>query len=466
MGLGSLFYEAKDWLLLTFTTIATGVLILLGGLLHFLLPRYDHGHYDRDHSHDHSHYHNNSRDNRDGDRLQHYHSPRSRPVRSSTPHNNKKLPITTFDKQEEYDEAHTPSSFKGHVTEAYERPSVATRERSSRIRDPYRNIGQDRNNMSFEVGCKVCTIVSLYVFAITNLFLLYLLFFHLNLNSPYRVDFELQDLQSTRAYRSSLANGVQYSVAHTDYKRDKFSIVLRVGVGSHEEKEEQQIGLAALAEHLSLDSGEDSDNELYGGSTGKRNHIDKELRKLGANLRSFTSLRSTVFAAFDIPYSDPHMRRVLNLFKILTLAQNATDESLQVARGIIKGEERVFNTTKEIITQQVLCNHFGKQNHICTRLPYSSSFHNQIYGEHITAQDVNQFYNEWYIPERISIYIAGDFITHDVVRQIESIWGDARRTIYFTSQTDEGNQETLSDFDTNTKNNNNKINLTQKEANK
>lgn len=61
------------------------------------------------------------------------------------------------------------------------------------------------------------------------------------MNAPYRVEFSRADDQSQRMKTGTLPNGFSYGYVKAPYKRGKFSVMLRIGVGSLQDPS-QQIG--------------------------------------------------------------------------------------------------------------------------------------------------------------------------------------------------------------------------------
>lgn len=271
-----------------------------------------------------------------------------------------------------------------------------------------------RYSSSLPLGFRVCGITSLFVFGFINIFLLSLIFFKLEVNSPYRVNYDIVDVASSKLQAAALPNGVHYSVTHANYKRDKFSVVLRVNVGTFHEGD-GSIGISHLAEHISLDSTVNQPG---------RHGVLAQFQALGAKIHTYTSHRATFFIVNDIPYSSSELNNTLFLLRDLALAQTVAETELELEKKVLLGEERLFNSTTALLRRRVYCNHFGAKHQVCQRFPYHGSDVPSL-----TSSQVHNFLDTWYHPKRMQVYLAGDFDSIEATHAVRRAWGSASRAI-------------------------------------
>jgi len=279
-----------------------------------------------------------------------------------------------------------------------------------------------RKRSSFEIGWQVCGVFSLFLHAFLSILLLSLIFFYLRVNAPYRVDFESLDVASSKVQSGLLPSGVQYSVAQSPYKRDRFSVVLRVHVGSLCEPT-GQAGLAHLAEHLSLDQPQSSDEVPTS--------LLSQFQALGAKIQTYTTYRSTFFVFSDMPFSTAILNRLLTLLHTMALSQAVSDDELLVERGIMRGEERLFNSTAALVQRRILCHHFGWQSGICQRFPFAEV--TEAAAPTLSLLELEDFFQRFYQPARMHLYMSGDFELLQVEHALQSTWATAARPVSLSS---------------------------------
>ena len=284
---------------------------------------------------------------------------------------------------------------------------------------------------SMDVGWRVCSIVSLIVFIVGCLFALCIIFFTWSVNMPYRVHFASPDLVSTNVREATLPNGLRYSIAHSNYKRDTFSIAMRIDVG-HFDEEDFELGVSHLVQQLALKSVADpllSHSSSFNPSSPKSLsgvHGMTELEAMGVAMKTSTSHRSTLYTVKDVPISESNSRNLAILLRALrrmALEQDVSDEDVKVARGVANAEERLRNGTEDMLRSQTLCNHFGPSSRTCRRLSFSPF--ERVEG--FSATDVESFLSKWYHPSRIQLFVAGSFDVELAASEIESVWNTESR---------------------------------------
>eukprot|EP00466_Bigelowiella_natans_P012670 jgi/Bigna1/68571/fgenesh1_pg.6_\ len=216
-----------------------------------------------------------------------------------------------------------------------------------------------RQRSSFEIGMKVSGIVGLFLFATTTLLVLTYIFVNLHVNASYRVDFTRKDQLSKLMHVGRLPSGFSYSYMNAPYKRGKFSVVLRIGVGSLADPDDQ-IGLSALAQRVSLDS-----SNLYPSRYG----VYSAFQSLGAKVAHTYSLpRSTLFVFTDIPASLTNLELTLALLLEVSMSQRPVDSQVALEKRVLRGDLVQKLTRRGLVGQLLTCSHFGPQGPVCERV--------------------------------------------------------------------------------------------------
>jgi predicted Zn-dependent peptidase len=263
-----------------------------------------------------------------------------------------------------------------------------------------------------DLGCRVSGLTLLFLFACLCIVSIAYVFFALHINAPYRVDLASAVTQSEFLHAGTLRTKTRYSVAHTDYKRDKFSIALHVNVGTLDESD-AEVGLAHMTQHVVLD--------------GSRHHAHRHgvmdnLQEFGTtSMTAYTSHRSTVFKLVDIPFTVQRMRQVLSLLYEMVFWSLPMQTQVNTEVGVVHGEERLMNSTQSLMRRIVFCNHFGVTHPVCRRFPYSKfQIEAQEHGFHVDR--IRAFLDKWYKPENMHIFLAGDFDVQQVRAALADIW--------------------------------------------
>jgi hypothetical protein len=189
------------------------------------------------------------------------------------------------------------------------------------------------------------------------------------------------------------------------------SMAMHVEVGSLDEFEHER-GLAHFVEHLCFDASEKF-NTRYG--------LWQELDRLGVSANAFTTSRSTVYEHFD--FNNQTIENVLNVAKEQLLYTVPTTANINIEKGAVVGECRMRNDTESILEDRETCSFYGNESAICERFPIGlittiSKF---------TKEDVSNFLNKWYHPERTHIVLTGDFRASEMKKMLNKVFGHSTR---------------------------------------
>lgn len=256
----------------------------------------------------------------------------------------------------------------------------------------------------WQIGGRVCGLTSLLVVVGVFAFVLALIFYKLDVNSPYRVQLDKLDETSPRIRIHTFDNGLKLYYSKSLYKRNEISLSVRVHVGSLDEHPNQR-GLATLAEFVAANQ---ASNDVW-----------SKFEMLGARIESRTSPRCTLFKVRNVPYSQEHFRMILVLLKDMTLYQKPTKSSLEVEKRVFASETKLLNSSQRMLSRQLYCNHYGHSSTVCQ----------SISGEYddMRLKDVERFFEQWYHPGRMDLYLSTGLQADDVVKIIADIWGNATR---------------------------------------
>ena len=209
-----------------------------------------------------------------------------------------------------------------------------------------------------------------------------------------------------------LANGLDV-VLHVDKSDPVVAIDLAVHVGSARELP-GRTGFAHLFEHLLF---LDSENLGYGG-------LDKLNTRVGGNgTNGFTTSDMTQY--FQAVPADA-------LEKIIWAEADKLGFFINtVSDGVIANEKQVVKNEKR---QSVDNKPYGHNFFVIGKALYPEDhpYNWQVIGsladlEAATLEDVKAFYKKWYVPNNVTLTLAGDFEVDEAKRLIEKYFGEIER---------------------------------------
>jgi zinc protease len=217
--------------------------------------------------------------------------------------------------------------------------------------------------------------------------------------------------QSTPAFRGEkhvLANGLQL-ITHVDKRTPLVALNLYYLVGSRDEPSDKR-GLAHLVEHLMFDGGKRTDPFF------------KEIAKAGGGTESVNASTHNDHTIYYATVAAEGLEYALWLEsdRLATLADSVTEEKLARSREIIRNErrDRVEDSPLGILSDVIPAYMYPPEH------PYfeSAKGHHEAL-ERITLADVRAFLKEHYVPNKLSLSLAGDLDPAKTRQLVEKYFG-------------------------------------------
>jgi len=203
-----------------------------------------------------------------------------------------------------------------------------------------------------------------------------------------------------------LKNGMEV-LLEENHAAKVVSLHLLVKVGSVCESK-KEAGMCHLIEHM-----------LFKGTpTRKVGEIAREVESLGGEINAFTSFDETVY--------------------YINMASRFVTEGLGVLADAVKNplfDEGELEREKEVVLEEIRRGRDIPQHRIGD-LTFQNSFTRHPYGRPIigfedtvkkfTRDDVVSFYRRWYVPEKMTLIVVGDFEQKRIRREIVRLFGDMK----------------------------------------
>jgi zinc protease len=204
-----------------------------------------------------------------------------------------------------------------------------------------------------------------------------------------------------------LANGMVV-ILHEDHSLPLVVVNTAVKVGSRFE-EPKRTGFAHLFEHLMF----------MGTKRVPPKMFDQWMEAVGGSNNAWTSSDRTDY--FDLgPSNTLDLLLWLEADRFATLADEMTQEKLDTQRGIVRNERRQRSENVP----------YAKADLRLSELlyPVGHPYHHPTIGSHedlqaATVADVKAFFRRWYVPNNLSLVVAGDFDPAVVKPLIEKRFG-------------------------------------------
>ena len=200
-----------------------------------------------------------------------------------------------------------------------------------------------------------------------------------------------------------LENGMRV-VSLEDHSAPIVAVQVWYHVGSKDEKPDRQ-GFAHMFEHM-----------MFRGTDrlGPTAHFD-HLRKVGGNGNAYTSFDQTVYIQ-EVPSNQLEMVLWLEAERMARL--KIDEGGFATERKVVEEERRMgLNQPYGMVLEQVL-------DHLFTTHPYRWSPIGKI--EHLrasTAQDIQEFWDRYYVPNNATLVVVGDVEHADVRKLAETHFG-------------------------------------------
>ena len=222
--------------------------------------------------------------------------------------------------------------------------------------------------------------------------------------------FELSDVpKDDRVFYGQLDNGLRYMLLPNGELPGRLSVRMHIDVGSIQEDDDQK-GVAHMLEHLVF-TGTENYSELP--------ELDYTVQRLGAHNNAYTSFEETVY---DVDLPNTEKDTVNTIFAILReMADRAllTEEKVEIERGIVLSEERSGDSVEwQIILDQL---EFLLPDHrLAQRIPIGE----RDVIKNVPRQRIKDFYDEFYVPEHMTIVVVGDMMTFEMQKLVQDYFGD------------------------------------------
>lgn len=221
-------------------------------------------------------------------------------------------------------------------------------------------------------------------------------------STEFKVDFE----------KFTLDNGLQV-IFHVDRSDPVVAVALTTHVGSAREIE-GRTGFAHLFEHLLF---LESENLGKGG-------LDKMSARVGGSGANGSTSRDRTNYYQTVPNDALEKMIWAEADKLGFFINTVTDEVLAKEKQVVKNEKR----------QAVDNRPFGHNSYVIDKnlYPEGHPYSWQVIGsledlQSATLQDVKDFYNRWYVPNNVTLTIAGDFDTKQAKEWVEKYFSDIKR---------------------------------------
>lgn len=224
---------------------------------------------------------------------------------------------------------------------------------------------------------------------------------------------EASDLKPDPAVRyGQLENGMRYAIMANDTPPQTASIRMRIDMGSTYEADDQS-GIAHFLEHMAFNGSENvPEGEMI-------KILERYGLAFGPDTNAYTSFDETVYM-LDLPSVDEEVVDTA-LFIMRETASNLTldPDAIERERGVILSEERVRNTygLRRFIS---IFEFFGPNSILKDRFPIGDT-------EVIKTAPAERFrdlYDRYYVPERATLVIVGDFDVDTMEEKVRENFGD------------------------------------------
>jgi zinc protease len=208
-----------------------------------------------------------------------------------------------------------------------------------------------------------------------------------------------------------LSNGLTV-IFHEDHTQPLVATNLSVNVGSRDEPE-KRTGFAHLFEHLMFMGTERVPEKMF----------DAWMEKEGGSNNAWTSNDRTVYHDVAPSHALP-LLLWMEADRISTLGRQITLDKLDAQRDVVKNERRQTSENEP----------YGKAELVLPELlfPQGHPYHHPVIGSHedLTAasvDDVRGFFARHYVPQNLSLVVAGDFDPAAVKPLVERYFGSIPR---------------------------------------
>ncbi|MCC6329287.1 MAG: insulinase family protein [Acidobacteria bacterium] len=220
--------------------------------------------------------------------------------------------------------------------------------------------------------------------------------------APLKIDFE----------KFTLPNGLEV-VFHVDRSDPVVAVSLTAHVGSAREIE-GRTGFAHLFEHLLF---LESENLGKGG-------LDKLTARIGGSGANGSTNRDRTNYLQTVPKDALEKMLWAEADKLGWFINTVTDPVLEKEKQVVKNEKR----------QSVDNNPYGHTSYVIDKAMYPADhpYNWQVIGsledlQNAQLKDVKDFFRRWYVPNNVTLTVAGDFDTVQAKKWVEKYFGEIKR---------------------------------------
>ncbi|MBC3873125.1 M16 family metallopeptidase [Undibacterium flavidum] len=210
----------------------------------------------------------------------------------------------------------------------------------------------------------------------------------------------------------TLANGLEV-IFHVDRSDPVVAVNLTAHVGSAREKT-GRTGFAHLFEHLLF---LESENLGKGG-------LDKMTARIGGSGANGSTSQDRTNYLQTVPKDALEKMIWAEADKLGWFINTVTDQVLAKEKQVVKNEKR----------QSVDNNPYGHTSYVIDKALYPADhpYNWQVIGsledlQNATVDDVKEFFRRWYVPNNVTLVIAGDFDTAQAKKWVEKYFGEIKR---------------------------------------
>ena len=210
----------------------------------------------------------------------------------------------------------------------------------------------------------------------------------------------------------TLDNGLTYYVRCNQSPGGNLTLRLAVDAGSVNEAEEGT-GLAHFLEHMLFNG-----TEKYPG-----NELTKVLQGIGVefgpDINAYTSYDETVYELEARVDDEEAVDTVFDVLAQWAHAATISPDDVEAERGIVRDEYRLRVETGDGVIHTAFDDLYVEGSPYAGRRPIGT-----VEGiESITAQDLRDFYEKWYVPSNMAVIAVGDLPAAELEALIEEHFG-------------------------------------------
>lgn len=209
-----------------------------------------------------------------------------------------------------------------------------------------------------------------------------------------------------------LDNGMRYFVRRNTRPGGQAQLRMTVDVGSIHESEELG-GIAHFAEHMMFN----------GTERFPRNELIPVLESFGAafgaDVNAYTSFEETVYL-LTVPARGESLQLGIDVLREWAGRATLTDQAVIGERGVVREELRLATESASSRAGNLMFDALLAESAFQDKLPIGGI--GPV--ESMRSEDIRDFYDAWYRPERMAIVAVGDFDPADIERRIVAAFSD------------------------------------------